>query len=89
MTTVNEEVSQEAVQQATGEEAGVEEAITLEERLTAIENQCYFMYLQLGSVTKLLLEKEIITQDAMKQNMDELNKELFELTSEMMKEKSQ
>lgn len=53
---------------------------TQEERLSALENQCYIMYLQLNALTKLLLDKEILSQEIVTKEMDNLNTEIVKVT---------
>lgn len=57
---------------------------TLDQRLSALENQAYIMYLQLNAVTKLLLDKDILTQDEITSEMDTLNEEIQKMTKEMV-----
>jgi uncharacterized membrane protein YukC len=57
--------------------------ISIDERLAALENQSYVMYLQLNAVTKILIDKEVIDKDTITKEMDELNNHLFEITKEL------
>jgi len=59
---------------------------TIEERLAALENQCYIMYLQLNAETKLFLDKEILTQDEITKEMDNLNGEIVNVTQSLMEQ---
>lgn len=58
--------------------------LTDAERMDALENQLYVIYLQLNAATKLLLDKGVITHDEMTKEMDVLNKEIFKLTADVM-----
>lgn len=50
---------------------------TMEQRLGALENQAYIMYLQLNALTKLLVnDKDIVTQEELTAEMDELNTQI-------------
>lgn len=55
-----------------------------EERLAALENQSFIMYLQLNAVTKILIDNGIIDKEKLTAEMDELNKQLYDVTMEMM-----
>lgn len=57
---------------------------TFEERLAALENQSFIMYLQLNAVTKILVDKEILAKDVLTAEMDELNKQLYDITMELI-----
>ena len=57
---------------------------TPEERLAALENQSFIMYLQLNAVTKILIDKGILDKESLTQEMDELNKQLYDITMELM-----
>lgn len=52
---------------------------TLEQRLTALENQAYIMYLQLNAVTKIGLDKGAFTHEEVTELMDELNSQIQEV----------
>ena len=54
--------------------------INLEDRLSAVENQAYIMYLQLNGLTKIILEKNLLTQEELTKEMDELNKQIQQTT---------
>ncbi len=56
---------------------------TLEQRLIALENQAYIMYLQLNAITKLGLEKGAFTHDEITALMDELNTQIQEMGNEL------
>lgn len=50
---------------------------TIEQRLGALENQAYIMYLQLNALTKILVnDKELVTQEELTAEMDELNTQI-------------
>ena len=57
---------------------------TQEERLAALENQSFIMYLQLNAVTKILIDKGVLDKEVLTQEMDELNKQLYDITMELM-----
>lgn len=57
--------------------------ITFEERLAALENQSYVMYLQLNAATKILIDKEILDKEMITKEMDELNDHLYKITQEI------
>lgn len=63
--------------------------ISLEERLSALENQSYVMYLQLNGITKILIDKGIVDKEDLTKEMDDLNTQLFEVTKEMREKELQ
>lgn len=60
------------------------EALTPEQRLEALENQLYVIYLQVNGLTKLLLDKEVVTQEEVSTEMEALNQEIFRVTKEII-----
>lgn len=62
---------------------------SIDERVAALENQCYLMYLQINGVTAELIEKGTLTKEELTAAMDRINQELYEVTMEMIeKEKA-
>lgn len=57
---------------------------SMEERLGALENQCFVMYLQLNAITKILIDGGTLDKEILTKEMDDLNKQLYEVTKEMM-----
>jgi hypothetical protein len=60
--------------------------ISIDERLAALENQSYVMYLQLNAATKILIDKEILDKELITKEMDELNNHLFQITQEIQEQ---
>jgi hypothetical protein len=60
--------------------------ISMDERLAALENQSYVMYLQLNAATKILIDKEILDKELITKEMDELNNHLFAITQEIQEQ---
>jgi hypothetical protein len=58
--------------------------LTIEQRVAALENQLYVIYLQTNSITKLMLDKGMTTHDELTKEMDDLNQEIFKITAEVM-----
>lgn len=57
---------------------------TMEERLGALENQCFVMYLQLNAITKILIDGGKLDKEQLTKEMDDLNKQLYDVTMEMI-----
>ncbi len=57
--------------------------ISMEERLAALENQSYVMYLQLNAATKILIDKGLLDKELITKEMDELNNHLYQITQEI------
>lgn len=61
----------------------------IEDRLAALEQQAFIMYLQLNSITKILVEdKEILSREELMETMEDLHKKVNEVTEEYVKEQS-
>jgi hypothetical protein len=57
---------------------------TIEQRLGALENQAYIMYLQLNALTKILInDKDLLSQEDLTGEMDALNQQIQEMSEEM------
>jgi hypothetical protein len=60
---------------------------TIEQRLGALENQAYIMYLQLNALTKIIVnDKELVSQEELTAEMDSLNQQIQEMSEEMAAE---
>jgi len=62
--------------------------MTVEERVIAIENQLYILYLQINAITKLIIEKGIFEQEEITSNMESLNQEIYKVTQDLMEKAS-
>jgi hypothetical protein len=49
------------------------------------ENQLYIIYLQVNSISKLLIENETVSREDLLKEMNSLNGELYQLTQEVVK----
>ena len=67
-------------------EVEVEDEIPFDEKFKALEQQCYIMYLQVHALTKLLTDKEVLTQDDISEEMEEMNKNLVKIVTEVLEE---
>jgi hypothetical protein len=59
--------------------------IPVEQRIDALENQLYIIYLQVNSISKLLIENETVSREDLLKEMNSLNGELYQLTQEVVK----
>ena len=66
------------------EEAGEETPFM--KRFLALEHQSYIMYLQLNSLTAMLVSGNVIDKDKLVASMDEMNLEIQKITEEIEKE---
>lgn len=57
---------------------------SFEERLGALENQCFVMYLQLNALTKIFIDEGKLDKETLTKEMDDLNKQLYDVTMEMI-----
>lgn len=76
-TTVTEEVN---------EQEQDDDVVSFEEKYQALEQQCYLMYVQLHSLTKILVDANVVSQSKLSEEMEELNRELIKLTAEIIEE---
>jgi len=58
--------------------------LTYEQRISALENQLYVIYLQANAITKLMLDKGVVTHEEVTKEMDDLNAEIFKVTSDVI-----
>lgn len=58
----------------------------IKDRLFGLENQTYVMYLQLNAITKILVDKDIISKELLTEEMDDLNKKISEVAEEIQKQ---
>jgi nucleoside-triphosphatase THEP1 len=79
-------MSEDVITDETTEVAPEQEEVTQLEKFQALEQQCYIMYLQLHALTKLLTDKEVLTQDEISEEMEEMNKNLVNMVTEILEE---